>query len=356
MDLANANFPQEIGHKLSGRENLDNRARIFAMVTNVDDNMGRLFKHLDKLEITDNTLVIFLVDNGPNGNRYVAGFKGNKTTVREGGIRSPALLHYPEKLKAGWSVDKISAHIDLPPTILEACGVKTDSRDIMDGRSLWPLLTGKKMEWSDRSIVIQAHRGAKPVLYHNFALRNQRWKLLHASGFQSENFSGQPQFELYDMQKDPLEMNNLANKRPEVLARLKADYLSWFADVSNTRPDNYDSPRIYIDPEFENPVVLTRQDGEHFKGKPFGRDSVGIWRLKVIKPTTYSIRYRFAALEEKGTAILNLYGRKYTVPVSKGKTEVIFRDIRLRKGAIDLLPMLKVGDEQFSPWKIDIAK
>ncbi|MHC4228157.1 MAG: sulfatase-like hydrolase/transferase, partial [Planctomycetota bacterium] len=89
MDLGNDHFPQDKGHPLPEASDEEKRARIFAMITNIDDNMGRLFTRLDELGLSENTIVIFMVDNGPNGRRYVAGMKGSKSHVHEGGIRSP---------------------------------------------------------------------------------------------------------------------------------------------------------------------------------------------------------------------------------------------------------------------------
>ncbi len=356
MDLRNAVFPQDEGHKLTDREDLDKRARIYAMITNIDDNVGRLMRKLNEMRIEKDTLVIFMVDNGPNGNRYVGGFKGAKTQVYEGGIRTPALFQWPGTLKAGHTSDRIAAHIDIAPTVLAACGVETPFTDKMDGRNLMPLLLNEKVDWRDRAIVIQAHRGTYPTLYHNFAIRIQRWKLLHASGFQTRDYDGNPDFELYDMVNDPYEMNNLADSRPEVLSRLKKRYLSWFADVGNTRPDNYAAPRIHINPDEEHPVVLTRQDGEHFNGAPFRPTSMGKWKLLVEKPDKYAIRFRFAELEQEGKAVLRLNGRRRSVDVAKGVSAVTFPPIHLSRGPLDLLPMLEVGDELYSPWKIDISR
>ncbi|MEZ4849332.1 MAG: sulfatase-like hydrolase/transferase [Bacteroidia bacterium] len=101
---------------------MDNLAAICAMVENVDQNVGKLFTHLDQLGITENTLVIFMVDNGPNTMRYVMDLRGMKTNVHEGGIRSPFYAHWPSVLKAGTTSDKIAAHIDLLPTFLSVAG------------------------------------------------------------------------------------------------------------------------------------------------------------------------------------------------------------------------------------------
>lgn len=355
MDLRNAKFPQKVGHKMSGNENVDTRARIFAMITNVDDNMGRLFKHLDKLGIRENTLVIFLVDNGPNGNRYVAGFRGRKTMVQEGGIRSPVLLDWKGTFKTDNRVNQITAHIDLAPTILEICGVCPDETYEMDGRSLYSLLIGNEPIWPDRAIVIQAHRGKSPVLYHNFALRTQKWKLMHGSGFQKDDFEGKPVFELYDMENDPYEQKDLSAKRPEILKKLKFEYEKWFTDVSNTRPDNYDSPRILVDLEKENPVVLTRQDGEHYNGAPFRPESFGKWRVEILEQGIYSIRFRFPELEKSGKAVLKMNGEEQFENVQSGQTEHVFKNVRLKEGPLDLLPLLMVDEQLYSPWKVDIS-
>ncbi|MDZ7720758.1 MAG: sulfatase-like hydrolase/transferase [Balneolaceae bacterium] len=79
---------------------LDTVARIFAMISNIDDNVGRVMKQLQDLEIADETLVIYLNDNGPNTRRYVGPFRGMKTEVYEGGIRSPLWFYWPSRLSA----------------------------------------------------------------------------------------------------------------------------------------------------------------------------------------------------------------------------------------------------------------
>ena len=221
MNLNNDQFPQEKGHPLPTKTDTDKLARIFAMITNIDDNVGKLFKKLEKLGQLENTLVLFMVDNGPNTRRYVAGMNGKKTNVYEGGVRSPLFVHWQGKLKAGHANDRVVAHIDILPTILEACGLPVPQNVKLDGRSFFKLLTNQKANWTDRNIVIQAHRGDQPVRYHNFMIRNQKWKLLHNSGFGKENFEGEPKFELFNMVDDPLEMTNLVNDYPDITNKMK---------------------------------------------------------------------------------------------------------------------------------------
>ncbi|MBT5379090.1 MAG: arylsulfatase, partial [Opitutae bacterium] len=117
----------------------DKLARISAMITNIDENVGRLFRTLDALDVSEDTIVIYLNDNGPNSRRYVGNMRGVKAGVDDGGIRTPLIFHWPAKVKAGSSSDSLSAHIDLLPTILDACGVDVPAGHKLDGRSFLPL-------------------------------------------------------------------------------------------------------------------------------------------------------------------------------------------------------------------------
>jgi arylsulfatase A-like enzyme len=343
LNLGNDQFPQKKGHPLPKKADQDKRARIFAMITNVDRNIGRLFAKLDALKITRDTLVIFMVDNGPNGRRYVAGMNGMKSWVYEGGIRSPFFAQWPAVLKAGQTSDSIAAHIDVLPTILEAAGVTPPKNLKLDGRSLLSDLKGQEIAHPPRTLFIQSHRGDQPTLYHNFMARTQRWKLVHPSGFGRERFAGDPKLELYDMQADPLETNNLAAKKPEVLASLKKQYEAWFADVSSTRKNNYAPPRIHVGTPHENTTVLTRQDWRHTQGRPWARDSAGHWLLHVVKNGNYDLHCRFTAGKAKGIARLKLNDRNITLPVPAGATSLTFPNFKLAPGDLKLEVVLESG-------------
>ena len=360
IDLENSQFPQDEGHKLPAGCNVNQRARIFSMITNVDQNVGRLFGRLEELGLTENTIVIFMTDNGPNGRRYVAGMKGMKSQVHEGGIRSPFFVHWPAALRAGQSSDRIAAHIDVLPTILDACRIPLPAELEIDGRSLLPLLRGDDAPWSDRTIVIQSHRGDEPVLYHHFAARSQKWKLLHASGFGCERFLGEPRFELYNMVADPLEMKDLAAERPDIVESMCKTYREWFADVSTTRVENYAPPPIHVGTPHENPVVLTRQDWRHVTGQPWGWSSIGFWVLHVATAGSYDIRLRFRQAKTAGKATLEIGDQRLTGTFEKGATECVFEEVRLAEGAVRLMAdlVLAKSDESsfdvIGPHKVDV--
>ncbi|MFV1967949.1 MAG: arylsulfatase [Pirellulaceae bacterium] len=350
-DLASLIVGEKSGKALE-RE-IDRLARIAAMITNVDENVGRLLESLDQLGITDNTLVIFLVDNGPNTRRYVGNRRGMKSQVHEGGVRSPLWLHWPARLKAGVSRDELSAHIDLLPTILDACGVPRPQDLHLDGRSLLPLLEGKTADWSDRSIVIQSHRGDRPVRYHHFMIRDSRWKLLHASGFGREQLQGPPQFELYDIANDPGESHNLIDEQPAVFARLKKLYEEWFEDVSSTRPDNYAPPRIHIGTRHENPSVLTRQD---WRGGSWAPDAIGHWELHIAVAGHYTIRLDFDAKPDDGIAEVKIGWVSRRMEIAAGATTCEFTGLELPAGDTPLHVVLSHGDRQRGVYQAVVEK
>ncbi|MEL6894884.1 MAG: arylsulfatase [Planctomycetota bacterium] len=257
----------------------DKLARISAMITNIDDNVGRLFVSLKKQNALDNTIVVYLNDNGPNTMRYVGKMRGMKSEVDDGGIRSPLLFHWPARVQPGKSASQMTAHIDLMPTLLDACNVPLPADRKIDGRSFLPLLTQDAPQWPSRQIVLQTHRGNTPQRFHHFALHETPWKLVHPSGFGKQEFTGEPKLQLYNLREDPGQTTDLAQQQPQVLRRLTRAYEAWFEDVSNTRPDNYAPPRIVIGTRHEPKTVLTRQDWRHAAGRPWGKDSNGFWLL-----------------------------------------------------------------------------
>jgi arylsulfatase A-like enzyme len=355
QNLNNDQFPQNKGHKLPKKSDVDKRARIFAMIDNVDQNVGRLFKKLNELNLTDNTMVIFMVDNGPNGRRYVSGMRGMKTEVYEGGIRTPFFVHWPSRVEPGVISNRIAAHIDLLPTITDACGVSLPEKVKIDGRSLLPLFKKEVVEWSDRTIFIQAHRGNQPLAYHNFAARSQNWKLLHASGFGKESFEGDPKFELYDMVNDPLETTDLADKRPDVLADMRAQYERWFKDVSSTRPNNYAPPRITIGTEHDNPSVLTRQDWRHARGRTWAKNSNGFWELYSAQKQEYNIRVTFTAKPVERELKLNIGKNEITKTIPANASECSINSIAIPKGNTRLQAFIHEGSTTQGPWQIYIS-
>ncbi|MEZ4774928.1 MAG: arylsulfatase [Bacteroidia bacterium] len=302
----------------TAKEN-DKIARIFSMVENADQNVGKLFENLDRLGLTQHTLVIFMTDNGANTMRYVGNIRGMKSNVHEGGIRSFFIAHWPERFRPGTTSDRIAAHIDLLPTFLEVAGVSLPDSVNIDGRSLIPLLTGNVGEWPDRNLFIQSHRGDSAIRYHNFAAISQQYKLVHPSGFGSEQMPENVPFELYDLKSDPGEAHNLAESMPDKAAQLRSVYDQWFSDVSSTRPDNYAKPAIIIGSDKEPVTVLTKQDWQKTGGNGWG--SEGFWRLLPSREGMYHVEVRLSQ-PRPGTKVEIRIGEQQWAKIT-GENEVM---------------------------------
>jgi arylsulfatase/arylsulfatase A len=330
----------------------DKLARISAMITNIDDNMGRLFTKLDEMGETENTIVLYLTDNGPNTRRYVGPFRGKKSELQEGGVRTPIWMQWPKVLKAGATVKKsVAAHIDLMPTLLDACGVE-EMPENMDGRSVLEKLKNPDSELDVRPLVIQYHRGDEISKYHSCMVRKGQWKLVHPSGTQKEKFEGTPKWELYDVIADPSESKDLIDVETKVADELKAVYEAWFADVADDRADQPGPPYIVIEKDKENPSVLTWQDMIESNWRP---NKVGYYKVEFTQDGRYDFRSE-AALghkipsDKKWTAHLKIGDKEFTTPFHLDQKIAVFEAIEVPAGKYELRS--KIVSEDGEEWAI----
>ncbi len=318
LNLENSQFPQEPGHSISGKDDMDTRARIYAMVSNLDENVGRLFSELDMMELTENTVVIYMCDNGPNGYRYVKGFKGRKSNAWEGGVRSPFWAHWPKGFPAGTVSDALSAHVDIFPTILELCKIDKPDGFQIDGHSMLSYLKGEKSEPKDRTVILQSHRGEQPEPWENATVVTQQWKLV------SNGNSGNR--ELFNLANDPFALENVSSSNPDVLKDLHSRYQNWLEEMRDVTP--MDLP-IYVSTTFEPEVVLTSQDLKEIDA----RRKEGEWRLKVVESGTYQIAFTIKQMNSPTTVELRIDNKIIaTVPVDTAKVRYAFDPVELSKG------------------------
>jgi arylsulfatase A-like enzyme len=306
QDLSHERFPQ-VGHKLPGQPLNEITAKVYGMVADIDRNVGRLLARLDEDGLTRDTIVVFLTDNGPQQVRYNSGMLDRKGDVHEGGIRVPCFVRWPGHVPAGRAIDRIAAHIDLMPTLLDACGVARPAGVKLDGVSLLRLLIGDVNDWPDRTLYFQWHRGDVPELGRAFAARSQGWKLVRPEG--------KKDLELYDMKEDPLEFHDLAAWRPEQ-ARLMYDaYARWFEDVRRER--NFEPPRIILGDPREPASMLTRQDWRGERAS-WGKDGLGHWEVRVAREGRYKVTLHFEAPEGPTKAHLALAGKHAEAAIEAG--------------------------------------
>jgi arylsulfatase A-like enzyme len=317
----------------------DATAKVYGMVRNIDENMSRLLAGLKRLRLEQDTILIFLTDNGPQRARYNGGMRGTKGMVYQGGIRVPCFVRWPRMIDAGLEIDRASAHIDILPTLLDACGVDKPAEVSLDGRSLMPLLRGAN-NWPDRTLCFQWHRGDEPELYRRCAARNQRFKLVNGK-------------ELYDLAEDPGESRDIAGERTEIVKKMRSEYEAWFRDVSSTR--GYAPPRIHLGTDYENPVTLTRQDwrGPDAGWKP---DSLGHWEVKVTRSARYEVTLRTYPAEGAGEARLKFRGLALTQPIAQGATECRFNSAALEEGEGTLEAFLAFGEKKVGVRYVDVKR
>ena len=229
------------------KQNLVHTRAALAMCENIDENVGRLLKHLETKKLQDNTIVVYFSDNGPNGSRFNAGMRGRKGSTHEGGLRSPCVIRYPDKIPRGLSIEGISGAIDLLPTLAEFAGIEYKPKKTLDGMSMAKVLSGKSdpgpreifSNWNGKTTV-----------------RTQQYRL-------------QGTGELYDIKNDPKELVNVADKRPKVLKELKAKLNAWIADAKPVRSRNEGTKR---------PFTLAHPDAT-LTQMP-ARDAVGSGQIK----------------------------------------------------------------------------
>jgi arylsulfatase/arylsulfatase A len=312
---------------------LDVLARIGAMIGNIDQNVKRLMDRLAARGWEENTIVVFLCDNGPNTRRYVGPFRGMKSEVYEGGVRSPCWLRWPARFAPGTTLAYPTAHVDLAPTLLAACGVEDPRRDTRDGRNLLPWLDDPATPWLARPLVLQSHRGDAPTREHHYLVRHGDWKLVRNSGFGREQPAADAPTELYCLADDPGERRDLAAAQPDVVARLKYLYRAWFDDVSHTRPDNFAPPRIVVGGDAPPLTTLTRQD---WRGDGWEAAGMGSWLLDVRDPGPYEVRVRWQRPSREGVGALRVNAQALALTQDGEPLTATLHAVTLPEGPVTL--------------------
>lgn len=177
-----------------------------AMVENIDWNVGRVLKKLDEWKLSENTIVIYFSDNGPNSFRWNGDMKGRKGSTDEGGVRVPFLIRWPNHIAKGTTIPQIAGAIDILPTLAELADIPVQSEKPLDGISLKPLLLGKADAWPDRMIFSHWNR--------KVSVRTQQYRLDDAG-------------QLFDMVQDPGQRNNIAEEKPDVARKLQTAVKDW---------------------------------------------------------------------------------------------------------------------------------
>ena len=237
------------------------RADYAAMVASVDENVGKLLSVLDNLNLSRNTFLIFTSDNG--GIRdisYQTPLRAGKGSYYEGGIRVPLIIRWPGTIAAGSSTDFPVTNMDFYPTIQRIITAGKPFDKQLDGSDLSPLFSGQPMK--ERSlfwhfpVYLQAYNpkedGGRDPLFRTrpgSVVRKGKWKLHH---YFEEN-----EYELYNLEEDPGEKNNLAESQTEIRDGLITVLIDWRAEVNAPVPGQKNP--LY-DNEFEMNLIKENLD------------------------------------------------------------------------------------------------
>ncbi|HCE46353.1 MAG TPA: arylsulfatase [Lentisphaeria bacterium] len=245
---------------------------LYGMIRNMDRNIGRLLEELKRLGLSDNTIVMFTSDNGPDFGghgdhdlrRFNCNFNGSKGNTYEGGIRLPMIMRWPDGLPGKKNIDSMMHLTDWLPTLLAMAGVELPKDNLpLDGWNNLPVLREEKGKTNTRRFW-QWNR-YYPYIGSNAAMRDGDWKLVRPyapqtyrdnDGTLDQQLRQNPELfkeilpvqprswfsygpplpaELYNLKDDPEEKNNLAEKEQDKLRQMLCDLEKWFEEVEADR-------------------------------------------------------------------------------------------------------------------------
>ena len=335
--------------KMTEQDKEDAR-KVYGMVTNIDFNIGKVLQKLKELGIEENTIVIFMTDNGPQQLRYTAGLRDKKGSVYDGGTRVPFFLKFPSLTKESKAIETMAAHIDVLPTLSELCHVDLPKDRKIDGKSLVPLIKGEKVDWSNRSLFTYWTR-KYPELYNSMAIQKSGYKLVGQTDYNATI----EQFELYNLKNDPYEQHNIVSGNIDIAKNLKKEldiiYQELILSENLTK-----QPLIVIGSEKENPLILNRNDADGTRGLWDQEEIFGKWNVHIMKGR-YNFRFKFIKpMVAKG----QMYLETNTI-INQMKndlnTDVIeMNNVSLPEMEGELIPYYLIGSKSIFPFWVEIEK
>ena len=275
-------------------------ARFYGMITNIDENMGHLLEKLREWKLRDNTIVIFMTDNGTaaglarRGEKgswrgFNAGMRGKKGSQYEGGHRVPCFWSWPAgSFARDAEVPHLAAHIDILPTLAELCGLpRPDDGHPWDGRSLASLLRNPQATFPQRTLLVHSQRVDRPQKWRKCSVMRGRWRLVDGK-------------ELYDLRSDPGQERDIASDHPELVTELRQAYEAWWKELE---PEFDQMVEFPLGDRHAPSVTLTAHDWHPLpqtRGLPPWNQTMiaqdpavnGYWAVHVKGPGRYRVTLR----------------------------------------------------------------
>jgi len=319
----------------------DFRSRFYGMITNIDENISRLRVKLSELGIAENTIVIFMTDNGTAAgcnideqnyvtNGFNAGMRGKKSSEYDGGHRVPMFIHWPKgNLVKGRDIEELSANIDLLPTLVELCGLKKVEDSKFHGISLMPFIREENQPLLERVIVTDSQRVEHPIKWKQSATMTQKWRLINGN-------------ELYDIQLDPEQRHDVSLQYQDIVHNLRQHYETWW-DIVSTRFDE-ECPIIIGSPQ-EKCTVLTSHDW-HGERQAWNQGQVrnglecnGYWSINIEDDGEFVFELRRWPKEENRPIRAGIPGEK--IDLFSGGKELMITSAKIVVGNHE--QVVKVG-------------
>ncbi|MEM9379634.1 MAG: arylsulfatase [Planctomycetota bacterium] len=327
-------------------------ARFYGMIENIDDNVGRLRARLAELGLAENTVIVFMTDNGTAAGHqkpsreegawsgFRAGMRGHKGSEYEGGHRVPFFVSWPGGgVEGGRDVEELAAHVDVLPTLVELCGLKDSTERPLDGASFAGALRGDGEPPSDRTLFVHSQRVEHPRKWRKCAVMTERWRLVNGE-------------ELYDVTSDPGQGEDVAGDHPDVVAELRGAYEGWWATLE---PVLDETVRIHLGGA-EDPVALMSHDWHtNDRGTPWHQNHVrngyvgnGPWAVDVREAGRYEITLlrwpeHLDRAMDATAAEIEIAGFERSMEVEREATRATFT-LDLPAGPTELLTTLTRAD------------
>jgi arylsulfatase A len=282
----------------------DKDAAVYGMCENIDDNVGRINAKVEELGIAENTIIIFMTDNGPNGKRYNGVMRGNKGSIHEGGVRVPCIIDWKGKITAK-GIPQLVGHIDILPTLVSLCNLDPPETLPLDGFDISALLLEDDASIPERLFFTKK---SSEFIIPDGAARSDQYRFVIERGDTM----------LFDMIEDPAQKHDIAEKEKEITTSMAAAYDDWFKDVTeNFKPDS--EIRIGFEEEvsaylpaheagFSGDIHFMEGHGwAHDWLVNWGNDSDSVyWDVVVDQPTNFKLELRYSCPEANIGSMLSI--------------------------------------------------
>jgi len=311
-----------------------------AMVENIDFNVGRVTQKLKELALEENTIIIYLSDNGPNGWRWNGGMRGKKGSTDEGGVRTPFFIQWKNHIPKGKNVKNIAAAIDILPTLASLAQIELQTENRIDGKDLKPLLVAENPNWEPRNII--NHWQGKT------SIRTDKYRL------DDEN-------RLYDMSTDLGQTTDIANENTAVLESLVNIKTKWQEELFESNNQREEKPFTLGHPDYVYTQIPARDGIAHGTIERSNRwpnnsfftnwtstDDNITWDIEVLADGEFEVELYYTCPEESVGSFLELsFGE------SKLSSEItIAHDPPLTGMENDRDPRMESYVKDFKPMKL----